>query len=116
MSFAEHVAEVNQSKTRYKAIGLHYENQGIKLGMALSRGMRYYRADVRDEAHGLANALRAAVERLIDQAAPRLAVVSGHADRGLLLKREAAKVRRLIDLEYPNSLRRLRRAAKRGKE
>lgn len=116
MAFAEHVAEVNQSKTRYKAIGLHYENQGIKLGMALSRGLRYYRADVRDEAHGLANALRAAVERLIDQAAPRLAVVPGHADRGLLLKREAAKVRRLINLEYPNSLRRLRRAAKRGKE
>lgn len=116
MAFAEHVAEVGQSKTRYKTICQYYENQGIKLGMALSRGMRYYRADVREEAHGLANALRAAVERLIDQAAPRLAVAPGHADRGLLLKREAAKVRRLIDLEYPNSLRRLRRAAKRGKE
>ena len=108
--------DTSQSKTRYKAIGLHYENQTIKLGMGLSRGLRYYRQDVRDEAHSLANAVRAAVERLIDQTAPRLAVIAGHNDRGILLRREIRKVARLINREYPNALRRLRKSARQGRD
>lgn len=106
----------SQSKTRYKAIALHYENQTIKLGMGLNRGLRYYRADVRDEAHSLANAVRAGVERLIDQTAPRLAVIPGHADRGYLLRREVRKLVRMLNREYPNALRRLRKSARKGKE
>lgn len=108
--------DTSQSKTRYKTLALHYENQTIKLGMGLSRGLRYYRQDVRDEAHSLANAVRAAVERLIDQTAPRLAVIPGHNDRGVLLRREVRKLARLINREYPNALRRLRKSARKGKD
>lgn len=99
-------------KAKYKAIALHYENQTIKLGMALAQGRRYPRQDVRDESNGLGNGLRAAVERLIDQTAPRLAVLPGHLDRGLLLKREVRKIKRLINLEFAGSLRRLRKNAR----
>ncbi len=102
-------------KAKYKAIALHFENQTIKLGMALAQGRRYPRQEVRDEANGLGNGLRAAVERLIDQTAPRLAVLPGHLDRGLLLKREVRKIKRLINLEFAGSLRRLRRHARKGK-
>lgn len=102
-------------KARYKALNLHFENQLIKLGMQLARGQRFYREPVKDEAQGLGGALRAAVERLIDQTAPRLAVLSNHMDRGVLLKREARHIKRLINLEYAGALRRLRKSAKKGK-
>jgi hypothetical protein len=106
------VATGGQNKARYKAICLHYENQSIKLGMALNRGQRYYKQDVKDEAHALANAVRAAVERVIDQTAPRLAVIPGHADRGFLLRRAMRQVKTLLNREYPNALRRLRKSAR----
>src|SRR5574340_124396 len=60
-------------RTRYKAMALHYENQAIKLQMALNRGRRHRLAAVKREALALGATLRSAIERLIDQTAPRLA-------------------------------------------
>lgn len=101
-------------KARYKAAALHYENSLIKLGLQIARGQRYDIAAVKDEAAALGNALRAAVERLTDQTAPRLAVLPSHLDRGVLLRREVRRIKRLLNLEHAAGLRRLRRAAKKG--
>jgi hypothetical protein len=106
------IATGGQNKARYKSITLHFENQLIKLGMALHSSRRYYKQDVKDEAHALANAVRAGIERVIDQTAPRLAVIPGHADRGYLLRRAMRQVARMINREYPNALRRLRKSAR----
>ena len=97
------------SKARLKAAVLHYENSLIKLGLQLARGQRYDKTQVKDEAAGLGNALRAAVERLVDQTAPRLAVMPSHLDRGLLLRSEMRHVKRLIKLEHTASLRRVKK-------
>jgi hypothetical protein len=102
-------------RARYKAIALSFENQQIKIGMALGRGMRYYRADIEAEAAGLGGLVRAAVERLTDLTAPRLAVLSSPIERLQLLKREVTRIQRMVNREYPNTLRRLRRGAKLGK-
>jgi hypothetical protein len=107
------VETTGAGKAKYKAAVLHYENSLIKLGLQLARGQRYDKTLVKDEAAGLGNALRAAVERLVDQTAPRLAVLPNHLDRGLLLRREVRHIKRLINLEHAASLRRLKRSAKR---
>lgn len=101
-------------KAKYKAAAMHYENSLIKLGLQIARGQRYDLAAVKDEAAALGNALRAAVERLTDQTAPRLAVLPNHLDRGVLLRREVRRIKRLLNLEHAAGLRRLRRAAKKG--
>lgn len=100
------------SKARYKAIALHFENADIKLGMALRRGIRHPLPELRREAAGLGATLRSALERLVDQTAPRLAVLHNPADRAALLAAEIAAVRRLIRHEFPRALRRIRRAAR----
>lgn len=102
-------------KAKYKAAALHFENQQIKLGMAIARAIRLVRQDVRDEAAGLGDSLRAACERLVDQTAPRLAIQARPQDRGLLIRREVQKIKRLIDLEATQGLRRLKRNARKGK-
>ena len=101
-------------RAKWQRIGLHYGNQQIKLDMALRRGLRYALADVRGEAHGLGATVRAAVERLIDQTAPRLAVMDDPQARRALLGREIARIRRMVRGELPRALRRLRQAAKVG--
>lgn len=100
------------NKAKYKAAVLHFENALIKLGMQTARGQRYYLRPVKDEAQALGNTLRAAVERLIDQTAPRLAILSNHMDRGNLLRRELRDIKRLIDRENTQALRRLRRISR----
>lgn len=109
------IAAEGGSKAKYKAAALHYENQQIKLGMALARAIRFIRHDVRDEAHSLGNNLRAALERLTDQTAPRLAIQNASADRARLIRQEIQKIKRALDQESAQSLRRLRRNARKGK-
>lgn len=96
------------ARTRYKALALQYENQQIKLEMALRRGLRYPLASVRREAAGLGATLRAAMERIIDQTAPRLAVMGSDLDRRRLLEAELARVRWMLKRELPRALRRMR--------
>ena len=102
---------IGNGRTQYKALVLQYENQTIKLEMALRRGLRYPVADIRREATALGATLRAAVERLVDQTAPRLAVMTSTADRQRLLAAEITRLRRLIKGEFPRAMRRMRKAA-----
>lgn len=102
------------SRARYKAMVLHFENQQIKLGMALARGLRFARKDVTREATALGAIVRSAVERVIDQTAPRLAVMTDTARRRHLLAAELRTVRRALRAEFPRTLRRLRAAQQRG--
>jgi hypothetical protein len=96
------------ARTRYKAIAMQYENQQIKLEMALRRGLRYPLPAVRREAAGIGATLRAAIERIIDQTAPRLAVMTSDLDRRRLLDAELARVRWMLKRELPRALRRMR--------
>jgi hypothetical protein len=102
------------SRTRYKAITLHLENQQIKLGMAMARGLRFARKDVARESTAIGAIVRSATERVIDQTAPRLAVMTDPARRSQLLALELRAVRRAIRGEFPRALRRLRNASQRA--
>jgi hypothetical protein len=109
------VVETGEARTRYKAIVLQFENAQIKLEMALRRGQRFPLESVRRESQGIGNTLRASVERLIDQTAPRLAVNCNPAERRRILEAETQKLRRIIKEAFPQALRRLRREAQGGK-
>lgn len=102
------------SRARYKAIALQYENQQIKLGMAIARGLRFPRKNVAREATALGAILRSGLERVIDQTAPRLAVTTDPARRHALLDAELRLITRAVTAEFPRALRRLRAAQQRG--
>src|SRR5574338_705107 len=103
--------DVEASLARYKAMALRYENQAIKLQMAMNRGRRHRLAAVKREALALGATLRSAIERLIDQTAPRLAVLPA-AERQALLAAEIAPLRRLLRGEFPRALRRIRQESR----
>jgi hypothetical protein len=98
-------------RQRFQALVMQFENQSIKLEMALRRGLRFPREAVKHEAHGLGSMLRAALERMIDIAAPQLAAEKSEAARHALIANELDKVRRSIKREFPRALRRMRGAA-----
>jgi hypothetical protein len=102
------------TRTRYKAMGLHFENQSIKLEMALRRGLRYPVALVKREALGIGSSFRAAVERVIDQTAPRLAVMPDDLSRRRLIDAELRRLRWMIKSELPKALRRMRASGQAG--
>ena len=105
----------SEGRTRHKADAMQYENQIIGIEMDLRRGQRYRVEDVKREAHGIGATLRAAMERLIDQTAPRLAVMSDETERKKLLATELRRMQRLIKTDLPRALRRLRQSgAKKG--
>jgi len=104
----EEEAQTNPDRTRYKTMVLHFENQTIKLHMALDKGLRHRLAAVQREALGLGAALQASVERLIDQTAPRLAAATGRDARATLLRDECGQLARVIRAEFVRSARRLR--------
>lgn len=95
-------------RTAWKAMALSYENQTIKLEMALRRHRRYPLEDVRRESQALGMMLRAGVERLIDQTAPRLAATPDTTDRDALLRTECLALVRAFRTEFKRALRRLR--------
>lgn len=98
------------SRTKAKALLLHYENAGIKLEMALRRGLRLDRAAVRREAAGLGAMLRAGIERVVDQTAPRLAAAGSELERRRILDGEIRRLRWIIKREMPRALRRMKDA------
>lgn len=95
-------------RARYQALTMQYENQSIKLEMALRRGLRFPREAVKHEAQGLGSMLRAALERMIDIAAPQLAAEKNEGARRRLIANELEKVKRSIKREFPAALRRMR--------
>ena len=107
-------ADTSGRRAGAKAALLHYENSLIKLEMALRRGLRLDRAAIKRESLGLGAMLRAGIERVIDQTAPRLAVMTAPDRRRELLGAELRAVRRALRAEFPRALRRLRSASQRG--
>ena len=87
------------------------QNKLVKLGMQLRAGRRYPVEGMRREALALGGTLRASLERLVDQTAPRLAVTSDRAARRDLLEAETRQLRRDLRREFVRSLRRLRAIA-----
>lgn len=100
-------------RTHYKALTLRFENETIKLEMALRRHMRYPLPSVRREAYGLGLALRASVERMVDQTAPRLAAAQTPERRALLIA-ECHALSRAMHTEFVRALRRLRQSEKKS--
>ena len=52
--------------------------------------------------------LRAGIERVIDQTAPRLAACANDLQRRQILDKEIARLRHIIKREMPRALRRMR--------
>lgn len=84
------------------------QNKLVKLGMQLRAARRFPVEGMRREALALGGTLRAALERLVDQTAPRLAVISDRSVRRDLLESETRQLRRDLRREFVRSLRRLR--------
>jgi hypothetical protein len=80
-----------------------------QLDFDLVLGKRFVVGDVRREAQALGNTMRASLERLIDQTAPRLAVIKDQAQRKALLESEIKQLARVIKSEFPRAMRRLRK-------
>lgn len=94
-------------RAKYKAMTMHYQNSLQKLNMALMRGLRFDHRAVRDEALGIGNTLRAAIERLIDTTAPRLAIAKTRDERGRILQAEIIAMRKVIKNTFPRAIIRL---------
>ncbi|MGB3742465.1 MAG: hypothetical protein WA968_10450 [Castellaniella sp.] len=111
--FTQQADTGSADRTHYKALTLKFENETIKLEMALRRHMRYPLPSVRREAYGLGLALRASVERMVDQTAPRLAAAQTPERRALLVA-ECAALSRAMHTEFVRALRRLRASEKKS--
>lgn len=95
----------------WEARRLTAQNNLVKLGMALRAHRCYPREDIRREALTIGATLRASLERLVDQTAPRLAIMSEPSARLALLREETARLRAILNAEFPRALRRLRTRA-----
>jgi hypothetical protein len=96
------------SRAFYEAQKLDWQNRLLLVSLDLQSGARAPRPALQREAHGLGATLRATVERLIDQTAPRLAAAPSDADRRRLLAGELGTARRMVRREFAAALRRLR--------
>lgn len=108
------VATETDSKRSAKTLLMHYENSAIKLEMALRRGLRIELAAAKREAIGIGAILRAGIERVIDQTAPRLAASSNELDRRRIVAAEVRRLRWMLKRELPRALRRMKDAGKVG--
>lgn len=95
------------SRAKYKALALHYQNNLTMLNMAMAQRLRFDHRAVRDEAAGIGNTLRAAIERLIDTTAPRLAIAKTREERARILQLEISIMRKTIKNTFPRALLRL---------
>lgn len=98
------------SRNKAKTLLIHYENSQIKLEMALRRGLRLDRSAVKRESTGLGAMLRAGIERVIDQTAPRLAAAGNELERRRILQGEIKRLRWIFRRELPRALRRIKEA------
>lgn len=101
-------ADDAESRAGWEANKLAWQNRLLLVSLDLQSGARIPRGALQREAKGLGATLRATVERLIDQTAPRLAAATTDADRRRLLSAELAAARRLVRREFADALRRLR--------
>lgn len=115
--FGESTAPSNASlglddsgRAKAKTLLLHFENSAIKLEMALRRGLRFERGAVKREAFALGAMVRAGIERVIDQTAPRLAAAGDDLERRRILEKEIKRLRWMLRREMPRALRRMKEA------
>lgn len=97
------------SRAKFKSMVMHYENQSLKIDMMLKRNLRFQKSSVRSEAQAVGNTLRASLERLVDQTAPRLAVVQDTKQRAAILQDEIKKLGMVAKAEFPRAMRRLKK-------
>lgn len=103
-------AVINEGSRQYYELQLQaIKNQQKILDFELATGKRFAMQDVRREAQAIGNTLRASLERLVDQTAPRLAVMNDKKAREQLIATEIVNLRRVIKAEFPRALRRMRR-------
>ena len=95
-------------RAKFKALALDFENQAIRLEIALRQFQRYPLAAIEKEGAAIGGVVRSVLERLIDQTAPRLASLPSPDDRRRLLEAEVRAARRAVNGEFPRALRRLR--------
>ena len=88
------------------------QNALARLSIQLRTHKRYPADAIYDEAQALGATLRGALERLVDQTAPRLAVQRDPAARRALLVEQVKALGRTLRREMPRALRRLRLAGK----
>lgn len=100
--------EPEEGRARAKALLMHYENQQLKIEMAMRRGLRFERAAVKREAFEIGAMLRAGLERVIDHTAPRIAAAASRDERLRVLQGEVAHLRGMLKREVPRAARRLR--------
>jgi hypothetical protein len=98
--------------SHYAQALLSAQNAMARLSIQMRSHRRYRLEDIDREARSLGSTLRGALERLVDQTAPRLAVMETAEQRLGLLSAEASALRRMIRRELPRALRRLRAPAK----
>lgn len=84
------------------------ENASLTLAMELATHARYPRDRLLDEAQAIGSALRAQLERLVDQLAAPIAAHREAEDRRRLIETECARLRRAARATFPAALRRLR--------
>jgi len=90
------------------------QNALARLSIQLRTHKRYPADAIHDEAQALGATLRGALERLVDQTAPRLAVQRDPAARRALLVEQVKALGRTLRREMPRALRRLRLAGKKA--
>lgn len=90
------------------------QNALARLSIQLRTHKRYPADAMHDEAQALGATLRGALERLVDQTAPRLAVQSDPGSRRALLEEQVKALGRTLRREMPRALRRLRLAGKKA--
>ena len=90
------------------------QNALARLSIQLRTHKRYPADAINDEAQALGATLRGALERLVDQTAPRLAVQRDLAARRALLVEQVKALGRTLRREMPRALRRLRLAGKKA--
>jgi len=84
------------------------QNALARLSISLRTFRRYPLATIEREAQALGSTLRGALERLVDQTAPRIAVCSDDGARAAVLAAEIVRIRQTMRREMPRALRRLR--------
>lgn len=97
------------SRQFYERVLQGAKNNIKQIDFDMAFGRRFSVVEVRKEAQSIGNTVRAALERLVDTAAPRIALMPDRASQEALLRFEVAQLRRVIKAEFPRAFRRLKR-------
>lgn len=97
------------SRQFYERVYQGAKNNIKQLEFDMSYGRRFAMVDVKKEGQAIGNSVRAALERLVDSLAPRLALISSKQEKKQLIEQEIKQLRRVIKGEFPRAFRRLKK-------